>query len=434
MRGLGLMKKNGKSKKTDEEPILLKKKNKISDHQDLDDDKIEVVVERDNGFNTVEVIIIIFISILFGTVVGYFLNSTRTFGTKVSNEVSEIISTYDAILDNYYGDIDKKELADAAVSGMISILDDPYSVYMNSNDTDTFMNNVNGSFVGIGITVEWRENIFTIVDVMKDTSAAKAGLKSNDIIKKIGDKEVDGLHLNDLSALIKGKVGSKVNITVLRGDKEVTVNVKRMVIEIDSVKLKVFDQDIGYLAIDNFSSNTSKQFGEKLEKLENKDIRSLIIDVRDNPGGKLGQVNKVLDLFFDKKTILYKIVSKDKTTNVYANDSKKKNMNVVVLVNHGSASASEILAACFKDNYENSTIVGDVTYGKGTIQKAVELSSGASIKYTTQKWLTPNGKWIDTKGVVPDEIISQPEEYICTDDSNDVQLQKAIEILKNKES
>lgn len=426
------MKKESKNKKTDKKPFFFKRSRKVVEKSEDDEAVREVIVERDNGFNTVEVIVIILISILFGVVVGYILSSTRTFGTAVSDEVTEIITTYDSILDNYYEDVDASELADAAVSGMISILDDPYSVYMDSTDTDSFLESVNGSFVGIGVTVEWSgEGIFKIVDVIDNSPAEDAGLKQNDIILKIDDEEVGALTLDELSNLIKGKSGTKVAITVLRGEEEVRLTVKRGVVEIPSVESSVIDDDIGYILIDSFSATTSEQFNKQLKNLEDKDIKSLIIDVRDNPGGKLGQVNKVLDNFFNKKTILYKIVTKDKTTNIYADNSDKMNIPVVVLVNHESASAAEILAACFQDNYDNATIVGSVTYGKGTIQKAVELSSGASIKYTTQKWLTPKGKWINEKGIIPDEVVNQGDEYsLDASYENDLQLQKAVEILK----
>ena len=425
------MKKSSKNKKNEDKSFLFKKKRKVVEKEELDDDIREVIVERDNGFNTVEVIVIILISILFGVVVGCILNSDKTFGTAVSDEVSEIISTYDAILENYYEDIDAGELADAAVSGMISILDDPYSIYMDSNDTDSFLESVNGSFVGVGITVEWCDNIFRVVEVLDESPAADAGLKIDDIIIKIDGKDVNGLTLDELSNSIKGKVGSKVKITVKRNDEEITVTAKRAVVEIPSVTSEVYENNIGYIAIDSFSATTYDQFNKAFKNLKNKDINSLIIDVRDNPGGKLGQVNKILDLFFNKKTVLYKIVTKDKTTKIYADNSDKESMPVVVLVNHESASASEILAASFKDNYKNSTIVGSVTYGKGTIQKAVELSSGASIKYTTQKWLTPKGDWINEKGVIPDEVVNQSDEYRLNPTfENDLQLQKAIEVLK----
>ena len=427
------MKKNdNKRKKTDKKPFFDKKrKTKVIEMDEELDNVREVVVERDSGFNTIEVMVIILISVLFGVVIGCILNSTKSIGKEVSNEASEIITTYNAILENYYDEVDPGELADAAVSGMIGVLDDPYSVYMNNNDTDSFLESVNGSFVGIGVTVEWSDNKFKIVEIFNNSPAQAAKLEVNDYIIKVDGKSVEDLNIDELSKLLKGKSGSKVNVTVKRGEEELTFKVKRGVIEIPSVTSSVLENNIGYITISSFSATTSEQFIKKLESLEKEKINSLIIDVRDNPGGKLGQVNKILDEFFSKKTVLYKIVTKDKTTNVYAENSTKRSLPVVVLVNHNSASASEILAASFKDNYKNVNIVGSVTYGKGTIQKAVELSSGASIKYTTQKWLTPKGEWINEKGIVPDVVVDQSEKYaIESSYNNDLQLQKAVEILK----
>ena len=168
-----------------------------------------------------------------------------------------------------------------------------------------------------------------------------------------------------------------------------------------------------------------------IETLEKKNIKSLIIDVRDNPGGRLGQVNNILDLFFDKKTILYQIETKSKKEKIYAKKANSKDIPVVVLVNYGSASAAEILASAFQEQYENATIIGEVTYGKGTIQKAFELSGGSSIKYTTQKWLTSKEKWINEIGVVPDLVIAQSKDYLEEPSiANDIQLQEAINLLK----
>lgn len=383
-----------------------------------------------NYFNTFEVLVIILISILFGTVVGCVICSNKSISTNPKAGEQEIVSTYRTILENYYGEVDENELADAAVSGMLGVLDDPYSVFMNKNDTDSFLQSVDGSFVGIGVSVQWFEDTFKIIEVMEDSPAAKSGFKVGDIIIAVEGKDVSGFTLDELTDLIKGKVGSKVSLTVVRDGEELVIKTKRSVIEIPSVTSNIFGENIGYLSIDSFSSTTGKQFSKQLTKLEDKNINSLIIDVRDNPGGKLGQVNEILDIFFDKDTILYKVVTKGKTTNVYAKKSNKRTMPVVVLINANSASASEMLASCFQENYKNSTIVGTSSYGKGTIQQAVELSSGASIKYTTQTWLTSKGKDINGKGIMPDEVVDQSESY-CQDSSfaNDTQLQRAVEIL-----
>lgn len=381
--------------------------------------------QKNDKFNIVEVVVIIFISILFGAIVGFVLSSSRPFGTEVSSEVAEIINTYDNIVENYYGEVNEEELLNAAVSGMISTLDDPYSVFMDSMDTETFNETVDGTFIGIGITLEWNNGGFKVVDVINDSPAEKSGLKSNDYIVEIDGDSTADLNINDVSELIKKK--EKMYITVLRDDEKKVFKVKKGVIEIPSVVSKMLDNNIGYIFIESFASNTAFQFEEGLKELEKEEVKSLIIDVRDNPGGRLGQVNDILELFFGKKTVLYQIGNDKEIKKVYSTKKDKKNCPVVVLVNKGSASASEILAVSFQENYKQATIVGTDTFGKGTIQKAVELSSGASIKYTTQKWLTPKGNWIDGKGIIPDVIVE-----FGNDIDDDKQLEKAIDILKNK--
>lgn len=381
--------------------------------------------QKNDKFNTIEVVVIIFISILFGAIVGFVLSSSRTFGTEVSPKVGEIINTYENIVENYYGEVDEEELLNAAVSGMVSTLDDPYSVFMDSLHTETFNETVDGTFVGIGVTIEWNNGGFKITDVISGSPAEKSGLKANDYIVEVDGDSTADLDLDDVSNLIKEK--EKLSITILRDDEKKIFKVKKGLIDIPSVVSKELDDNIGYIFIESFASNTFDQFEGALEKLEKQKIRSLIIDVRDNPGGRLGQVNDILELFFDKKTILYQIGNDKKIKKVSATKSDKRNYPVVVLVNKGSASASEILAVSFQENYKQATIVGTETFGKGTIQKAVELSSGASIKYTTQKWLTPKGNWIDGKGIVPDEVVEGSDDI-----NDDKQLNKAIEILKNK--
>ncbi len=424
------MKKNENNKR----PFFLRKYSKpIPELQVEDDENVrEIVVERESGFNTIEVVVIIFVSILFGVVVGCVLGSSRTFGTVVSDDVQEIITTYEGIKKNYYGDLDKDELLDATISGMISVLDDPYSIFMNHSDTENFNETVDGEFVGIGVSVEWVDNQFKIIEVFND-SPAEGKIQVGDLLIKIDENVLSGLTLDKVSSLIAGKSGDTVKITVLRDGKEITMKIKRAVVEMPVVTGEVLDNNIGYIVIDSFASNSSDQFLKELKKLEKKKITSLIIDVRNNPGGRLGQVNEILELFLPKKTVLYQIETKGEKEKVYAKKSDCRDYPIVVLTNLDSASAAEILAASLQDNYKGATLVGTVTYGKGTIQKAYELSSGSSIKYTTQKWLTPKGNWINEKGVVPDVVVDQSEQYLLEPSrENDVQLQKAIEILKEE--
>lgn len=406
-------------------------------------ERFHLVISNDGemnkpSFSIMEVVIIILISILFGILVGYVITCTRgvSNSTKSSSKVTEIVNTYNSIVDNYYDDIDKNKLADAAIKGMIESLDDPYSNYMDSETTSSFNESVEGSFVGIGVVVTYDENLKynTIIDVIKGTPAEKYGLKVDDVIVKVDGEDVKEAYGDNLAKLIRGKQGTKVKLTIKRGNKEKEITLKRGIVEIESVTSKTLeynDKKIGYLKIDSFATNTYEQFYKALKRLEKKNIDSLVLDVRDNPGGHLLQTRQILSLFFPKKTVLYQIQSKNVKKKIYSDSSETRKYPVAILVNNGTASAAEILATCFHDNYKDSIIVGNPTYGKGTVQKAQSLSSGNSIKYTTQKWLTSKGKWLNQKGLQPDIVVDQSEEYFENPEYNtDVQLQEALKNLK----
>ncbi len=392
-------------------------------------------LDNDSKFSIFEVVIIIFISIVFGMIVGYVLTYTRSpLGSVKSNsKLSEIISTYNSIKDNYYKEIDEDTLVNAAVSGMIGSLDDNYSNYMDSSTTDSFNESVEGSFVGIGITIMYDGEYNKIIAV-DDKGPSNKILKVDDLIVKVSGKDVRGIYGDDLKKLIRGKVGTAVKIKVLRNNKYLTFSIKRTNIEIETVKSNYFDVEskrIGYLDVDVISSNTYKQFNKNLKRLENKNIDSLIIDLRDNPGGHLSQTKEILSMFFNKKTVLYQLKDKDTKKKIYSSSNETRSYPIVILVNDGSASASEIITSCFMENYNNIKVVGTTTYGKGTVQQSHQLSTGTSIKYTVQEWLTSNGKSINEKGIKPDEEILMNSEYYSNPTYNtDNQLQKAIEILK----
>ena len=392
-------------------------------------------LDNDSKFSIFEVVIIIFISIVFGMIVGYVLTYTRSpLGSVKSNsKLSEIISTYNSIKDNYYKEIDEDTLVNAAVSGMIGSLDDKYSNYMDSSTTDSFNESVEGSFVGIGITIMYDGEYNKIIAV-DDKGPSNEILKVDDLIVEVSGEDVRGIYGDDLRKLIRGKVGTTVKIKVLRNNKYLTFSIKRTNIEIETVKSNYFDVEskrIGYLDVDVISSNTYKQFNKNLKRLENKNIDSLIIDLRDNPGGHLSQTKEILSMFFNKKTVLYQLKDKDTKKKIYSSSNETRSYPIVILVNDGSASASEIITSCFMKNYNNIKVVGTTTYGKGTVQQSHQLSTGTSIKYTVQEWLTSNGKSINEKGIKPDEELLMNSEYYFNPTYNtDNQLQKAIEILK----
>ena len=418
------MKKNKKKKNKRKKQDLItafKKKFFPSKYEDVD-----------STFSIFEVIIIIIISILFGVILGYIITGSNS--SASDKNLREIVNVYNNITHNYYGDYNKDKLSDAAVKGMIESLNDPYTNYMDSTTAKDFNKTVDGSFVGVGVTVMCQEDGYhKIIEVMKDTPAEKAGLKVDDILMEVNGKDIVE-NPKAFDNITKGKVGSKVKLTIKRGNEKKVYTIKRGVIELKSVSNHIFDYEdlkIGYVKIDNVASNTYNQFKKAMNRFDRNRIDALVIDVRNNPGGHLKQTREILSIFFDRKTVLYQIKTKDSTKKVYALNSGTKSYPVAVLVNSGSASAAEILASAFKDNYEKAIVVGTATYGKGTVQKSQVLSSGNSIKYTTEKWLTSKGEWLEANGVEPDLVVSATEEYYKNPTyDNDVQLQEALKSIK----
>lgn len=387
-------------------------------------------------FSLLDTIIIVIVSISFGSIIGALViyNKEKISITNVPEELEEFVKTYNSINKNYYKKVKREELIDAAIEGMIASLDDPYSNYMNESDTETFNRTIDGEYVGIGVTVNIKEDYLEVLEISEESTAKKAGVKIGDKIIEIDNKSVKKKELSEISKLIKGKSNTKVKLKIIRDDKELEFNVKRKSIEVTSVESKIIENNqkkVGYINIKVFASNTYKQFKNNLEKLEEEKIDSLIIDVRNNPGGYLNQVTKILELFLDKKKVLYQIKSKNNVDKVYSKKNDKRDYKIAVLINKSSASASEILASAIKESYKGK-IVGLTSYGKGTVQKSYELTNGTSLKYTTEEWLTPKGNSINKKGVVPDEEIELNDEYYNEKiDDNDNQLQKALEIITN---
>ena len=388
-------------------------------------------LEDKSLFNIPEIVVVIVISTLFGTIVGCILTYGRGIAAGLDNKyVKELINTYDTIVENYYGNISEADLLNAAVDGMVDVLGDQYSYYMNKSETSDFNQTLDGSYVGIGATIQFSETGNKIIELFENSPAEKAGLKVGDIIIGVNGVGVSGYSASELSNLLVGDNGTTVELKVKRGEEVKEFSFMRGIVTIPSVSSKVVEDKIGYIDIDNFAANTYYQFKDHLTKLEKNKIDGLIIDVRDNTGGHLTQVNKILSMFFDKKTLLYQIETKNGVENIYATGKDERKYDVVVLINYSSASASEILASAFQDNYKNATVVGTKSYGKGTIQSAIRLSTGASLKYTSQKWLTSKGAWLDNKGVVPDvEVKIEDPNYSVTGEK-DLQYLKAIEILK----
>lgn len=395
--------------------------------------------DRDSMYSFKEVVVIMFFSLGLGffaclSFVKIF-NNGRSY-MALSNDLSKFVDTYYAIKDNYYGELDNEKLVDSAIKGMISAIGDEYTSYSDTDDADNFKQTVSGIYEGIGCTVGVNlDNKIVVVDMFKDSPAEKAGLKVGDIIIKIDGEDFVGKSSTDMSNYVKSSKNSKVVLTIIRDEETMELDVERKKIEIPYVSGEVITKDdikIGYIDISLFSSTIYDQFKRELEKLEKENISGLVIDVRGNSGGYLSGVTDILNLFLKKGDVIYQLESGNKKQIKKDTTKEKRDYPVAVLVNGGSASASEILASVIKESY-NGYVVGTKTYGKGTVQQTTTLPDGSMVKYTVQKWLTPNGNWVNEVGVEPTDTveldISYAENPIM---ENDNQLQKALELVTKK--
>lgn len=411
----------------------MKKKEEIIEDENIDTTK-EIVTIKKEGFSYPEMVIIMIIAILFGFLIGNVVSFTKkeTVSSSVPSELKEFVDTYNDIVNNYYDKVNKEELIDAGIKGMINYLDDPYATYFDGTSSTNFNQTLEGNYEGIGIEVTLDNNKVKITKVFADTPAKKAGLKVGDYITKVNGESVEGKSLSDVVGLIKNAKNKEVEITITRDNQEKTMKVTRTTVDMPYTSSKVYEENgkkIGYLKIEMFSNNITKQVKNELTSLKKKNIDKLVIDVRDNPGGYLTQVTEILSLFMTKKDVIYQLQTKNNKEKVYGTSSKATyNYPVVVLINENSASASEILASAFKETY-NAEIVGVNSYGKGTVQKTGDLNNGDTIKYTVQKWLTPKGNWINEKGVTPTkEVKLELSENETLTEDNDSQLKAAIEL------
>lgn len=388
-----------------------------------------------NNYSFSEVFVVTLVSLIIGAFACFSVLTIFTGGRnyfKLSKELSKFYDAYDTITDNYYGDISKEELVDSAISGMVSSVGDIYTSYSDTDTTSKFDEMVNGTYEGIGCVIQQSETDMKIITVYDNSPAEKAGLKVDDKIIKVDDIDISTTTASKLGDYIKSGAKDKITMTIIRGEEEKVVTLSREKIEIPVVTAKTFESNgkkIGYLQISIFSSVANKQFKENLEKLEKDGIDGLIIDVRNNNGGYLTTVTDITSSLLPKGKIIYQIQKGDKKVATKDKTSTKREYPIAVLVNGGSASASEILASAIKESYKGY-VVGTKTYGKGTVQQVKKLSDGSMIKYTVENWLTPDGNWINEKGIEPTNVVDMDSTYYENpSDENDNQLQKALQLV-----
>ena len=352
------------------------------------------------------------------------------------NEIYKKIDLFGEVLEKinkeYVDEINQSESMDSAINGLLQSLD-PYSSYMSPEIFDEMQTETSGEFGGLGIEVSMESGVVKVISPIDDTPASKAGIKAGDFIVKINDNQVQGKTLSEAVDLMRGPVGSGIELTVRRrGEKKALIfNIVREIIEIQSVKVDVLKDNIGYIRLTSFNENSSNQINKKINELENnKKVNAYILDLRNNPGGLLSQAIKISDFFLDNGEIVSTKSRKNSENRKWF--AKKgdltKGKTLIVLINYGSASASEIVAGALKD-HKRAILLGENSYGKGSVQSIIPLKNRGAIRLTVAKYYLPSGKSISEVGVSPDIEIEEETDNFRIRTETDNQLNYAIKLL-----
>ena len=362
------------------------------------------------------------------------ITSSNTNGN--SKKIASKLDNYKAIIDKYYlGEVDENKSEEGAIKGYIEGLGDPYTEYISKEDMDSYLDDTMGNFVGIGIyMIKNTENDrIQVLSTIKGSPAEKAGVQAGDLIISADGVEYHADDMSTAANKIKGEAGTNVKLEVLRGTEKLTFNITREKVKVNQVEGKVLSNNIGYIQFSSFDETTAEDFKAKYEELAKQNIKSLIIDLRNNGGGIVDQALEIADYMTDKDSVLLYEVDKNGNEKVQkAKEDPIINMPIVILTNENTASASEILAGALKD-LGKAKIVGTKTYGKGVIQQILKLNDGSGLKITIEEYQTPNKNKINKVGIEPDEPVELPKELqnqLVVEESKDTQLQKAIELLK----
>lgn len=405
-------------------------------------------MERKFSFRQMSVIVAaaVILSICTTTAVFYFIDSLNTRyvisfdpETVRYENVNKFNQVRKILKDDYYQDVDENTLIEGAVSGLAESLKDPYTVYFNKDQMKAFMEKSEGSYVGIGVTVNTDINgLLTVIDPFENSPAQQVGMKKGDKIVKVDDTDVTDIRDESMIiSMIKGIENTKVKITVYRPDEDkyLQFDVVRKRIKASNIKSEIMEGNIGYIKLIMFDSEIAKYFKNDLDNMLKKGVKGLVIDLRDNPGGSYEQVVKIADSLLPEGTIVY-TEDRDGTKQVKLSNKAALDLPLVILTNGNSASASEILAGAVKDN-ARGTLVGTKTFGKGLVQELRLLEDGSGIKVTISRYFTPSGVCIHGVGIKPDIEIDVSDEYKNIPVSQiprnkDIQLQSAIEAVKGK--
>ncbi|MEX0650228.1 MAG: S41 family peptidase [Candidatus Andersenbacteria bacterium] len=338
-------------------------------------------------------------------------------------------NAWDALHGNFIGDLDDRNLFYGAVEGMVRATGDPYTVFSTPEDSKQFQENLKGKFSGVGVEIGVKDGLVTVITPLQDSPADQAGIEPEDIIVGVDDLTItSGTSIDEVVQHIRGEKGQEVKLTVIRpGENETReVTIVRDTIEVKSIESRMEEGDVGYVAIKSFGGETVLQFKQAARQLSGSGAKAIIVDVRNNPGGFLQSAVDISSNFLSPGTLV--VSEKGKTDSPYRTKDQPQfsQIPVVVLINSGSASASEILAGALQEQID-ATIIGTKSYGKGSVQELIPFSDGSSLRVTVAKWYTPNGRSIQDEGIVPDIEVEDDRET-----EEDEVLQRALEELKIK--
>lgn len=390
------------------------------------------------NIKTRNVIIVILAIVLTNTLTAGFLlfSPASNYG-----QFDKLLKVKQILIDNYIDKIDKAKedkMADAEIKGMVNSLGDPYTVYMNAKEYKAFSTQISGSYAGLGIYIGEKNGKIIVIAPIENSPAERAGVKPGDTIVAVNGVNVLGRDMDKAQAMMLGKPGTDVKVTFFRaGLGNFIKQITRAQIVIKSVKAEMLKDKIGYIKIAMFGENTSDEFFKELDNLEKQGEKGLIIDLRDNGGGLLDESWKIADRLLGEGTIVYTIDNK-KQKEVWPSDARKLAKPIVLLVNGGTASASEILSGAVRD-FKAGTLIGTKTFGKGIVQIPITLSDGSAVKVTIARYYTPSGECIQKKGITPNIVLdltkkakAEINKYGILKESDDNQLQKGIEVIKSK--
>jgi len=327
-------------------------------------------------------------------------------------EFTKLYDAFDKIKDNYYEDVDESSLINGAINGMIDALGDPYSDFMDEEEAKSFHESISSSFEGIGAEIQEQDGYIMIVSPIKGSPAEKAGLKPNDKIIAVDGKSIQGMSSSEAVLLIRGEKGTKVELTIQRPgmDEPLKFVITRDTIPLETVYSEMLEDGIAKIQITSFSDHTTEELKQHIADLKKQGLKGIILDIRQNPGGLLPQAVSITSMFVPDGEVIFQVEYKDGTKQRYISKQEEAlDLPVVFLIDGGSASASEILAGAVKEK-AGIPLIGEKTFGKGTVQSAEDLDDGSNLKITTAKWLTPNGNWIHKKGIEPDYEVA-PSKY-----------------------